>query len=285
MKRYLLILILYLTVATAFAYEGTRSAYAQQLLNLNDINRIIDSIAQNNQADNRPVIGILGNLDNGENSVTDSYMKAVTTAGAVAVILPATDNVTTNMRQLDLVDGILLTGGADIHSLIYGEEPIPEQGRVNLWRDLSEIAMLRLAMKRRMPVLGICHGLQLINVALGGTLIQDIPAAGFTVQHRQAAPGDVATHSINTEPGSRMRQLLGEKTAVNSRHHQCIGRLANGLKVTARASDGVIEAIEGENIVATQFHPENLIYANPRMLDIFKDFTTRAAEYHKNIKR
>lgn len=153
-------------------------------------------------------------------------------------------------------DGLLLGGGEDVDPALYGEERRPGLGRVNRRRDDQELGLIAAARRRGAPVFGICRGIQIVNVACGGTLVQDIPSqAPSPVEHRVREPKTAMAHPVTASGGA----ALPEGTfAVNSRHHQAIARLGAGLTAVARSADGVIEAVEGNGIVAVQWHPENL---------------------------
>jgi len=156
---------------------------------------------------------------------------------------------------LDEVDGLLLPGGPDIDPERYGEPHDPDLGTVDPELDAFEIDLVRRAVARSLPVLGICRGQQLINVALGGTLHQHLPD-----HDRHGLPRSHLAHEIQVEPSSELAQAAnGEAVMVNSLHHQAIKDVAAGLRVTARSPDGVVEALEGEQVVAVQCHPEELI--------------------------
>jgi putative glutamine amidotransferase len=211
----------------------------------------------------RAVIGVtLGDGDRkGYHSMREDYVRSVDAAGAVPLVLP-TQGPEAAEAILDRLDGLVLSGGIDVDPALYGCAPHPKLGRVDRARDEFEIALTRLALRRDLPILAICRGQQLLNVATGGTLIQDIPSVVTgAVAHdapgrrtRRSHPGEVA-------PGSRLGEILGPgPLLVNSFHHQAIDRLGQGLKVTGRAPDGVIEAVEMEErsfVVGVQWHPES----------------------------
>ena len=188
------------------------------------------------------------------------YDAAVRRAGATPKPLSLDEPTAT---ALDGVDGLLLTGGDDVDPALYGEAPHPTCDVSEPGRDAFEIDLVRRALAADIPVLAICRGLQVLNVALGGTLIQDIPSEpGTPLQHDTAGPPDTLAHSVAVRPGSCLAALVGpdETRAVNSRHHQAIRALGEGLVATGTSPDGVIEAAEvptARFCVGVQWHPEN----------------------------
>ena len=190
-----------------------------------------------------------------------TYARAIFAAGGVPLVLPATTNAAEVARLLDQVDALVLCGGEDVAPARYGTAPSPALEKVKLLRDAWEYALLDEAVRRRLPVVGTCRGLQIVNVYFGGTLWQDLPSERKSdVRHRHGGDKTYVRHPISIVPGSRISGLFGGATnaVVNSWHHQAIRDLAPGFRVTARASDGVIEAIEADTlpIAAVQFHPE-----------------------------
>ena len=164
--------------------------------------------------------------------------------------------------------GLLLTGGADVAPERYGEARHPTVTDVDAARDEYEIALFRAALAAGLPVLAICRGLQVMNVAAGGSLIQDIPSqVGTAVPHQVPNPKDAIAHEVSVVPGSRLAEVMGAavvagRLPVNSRHHQAVGRIGAGFVVTATAPDGVIEALElpqARFCVGVQWHPENFV--------------------------
>ncbi len=210
--------------------------------------------------------------------VNDAYVSAVHRAGAVPLIIPVTDGREVISSILDICGGVILTGGDDISPLLFGEEPVKGLGKQSPQRDAFELLLFRMALERSYPVFGVCRGLQLINVALGGTLYQDIgDLPEFTIQHLQKASRQAVTHHIDIVPDTYLYEVLGDKALVNSWHHQAIKKLAGSLRVTARSRDGVIEAVEADGcdmppIIGVQWHPEELAATVPGMAKLFKTF-------------
>ena len=191
------------------------------------------------------------------------YADSVLAAGAIPFVLPATTNAAVMEALLDRVDMLVFQGGEDVEPSRYGEKPSPNLGRVNLRRDAWELEMLGRAKRRKMPVLGICRGCQLLNVGFGGTLWQDVPSEkpGAAV-HRIDGEHDLAVVA-----GSHLARLLdGKVLSVNSIHHQAVKKPASGFRVTATSPDGVVEAIECGDYPAmgVQFHPEKMFAATGR---------------------
>ena len=164
---------------------------------------------------------------------------------------------------VDRLDGLVVTGGVDVAPALYGQSPHPTVLGVSDERDGFELLLLREAIRRDLPLLGICRGMQVLNVALGGTLIQDIPSAiGSKVAHDDPArERDQLAHDVEVDDGSRLARLLGSgQLAVNSFHHQAVDRLGEGLVATAYAPDGIVEGVEipsARHVVAVQWHPES----------------------------
>lgn len=205
--------------------------------------------------------------------------------GAIPLILPFPDDVNniqaTANEVVALYDALILPGGPDVDPQNYGEEPIPEIGMPITQKDQFEIALIKATLAAKKPILGICHGMQIMNVAMGGTLYQDLATQDpdYAIQHAQAAIGNWRTHHINLENDSHLAQLLGNRSLVNSRHHQAVRKVGQGLRVTATAPDGVIEGIESVDnnlLVGVQWHPENFWQKDTTQLNLFKDLLARS---------
>ncbi len=193
-----------------------------------------------------------------------AYVRALEAAGLVPVILPPLDAAHAE-RALDAVSGLVLTGGEDVAPHRYGETPHEALGTVNEERDAWELALVANAQDRRLPTLAICRGIQVLNVALGGTLIQDIPSqCSAALPHAPRDGRRARVHDVLVESGSRLAEVVGAATlTVNSSHHQSVGRAADGLRITARAPDGIVEGAEWDGndwwALGVQWHPEELI--------------------------
>ena len=209
------------------------------------------------------LIGIADTYSNRGTTVPRTYIEAIIRAGNVPVVIPFMTDENKLQQLIQTLDGIVLPGGEDIEPARYGETASPQLGTVNMPRDSFDVAVLRLAVENRLPVLGICRGQQMINVFFGGTLYQDIPTAfpESPVVHLQTVPRNQTIHAVQFTPDAKLVQLMGtDSVGVNSFHHQSVKELAPGLKITGVSPDGIVEAIEHETlpIVAVQFHPEGL---------------------------
>ena len=202
-----------------------------------------------------------------------TYPECVERSGGVPVLLPRTGDEAKLAAAVERIDGLLLSGGGDILSLAYGEEPRPKGLHQDAVRDAMEFAAVKLALKRKLPILGICRGIQSLNVALGGTLVQDIPTqVKDVVQHYATGRDVVLGHTIEISKGSLLAKVLGSTSlAVNSTHHQSVKKLGKGLKVNAKAKDGVIEGVENpaQKILAVQCHPEDCAEEYPVFQKLF----------------
>lgn len=213
------------------------------------------------------------------------YLEALARAGAEVRTIDASVPAE---AALEGIDGVLLTGGADVDPALYHQDRHPTTEDAQPGRDALEIAIAKRALEQDLPLFAICRGVQVLNVAAGGTLVQDIPSeVGHMVGHDVREPRDGAAHPVRVRPGSVLAEALGPEidehgeTTVNSRHHQALGTVAPGMEVTAVAPDGVTEAIERADrrfCLGVQWHPENF-HRSGRFAGLFEAFV-RSAEGH-----
>ncbi len=196
-----------------------------------------------------------------------NYVQAVEAAGGAPIILPLTQSADVLKQILNTCDGLLLTGGFDIDPSWYGEEPHAKIESINPLRDVTEMILTKDALERDLPIFAICRGMQVLNIAGGGTLFQDIASQHDhdTLAHFQKMTEEYPSHSIDIEKNSWLRHITGEdRVRINSYHHQSVKQVAEGFKITATAPDGVAEAISSERHFfahGVQWHPE-LTYSN-----------------------
>lgn len=234
---------------------------------------------------NKPIIGIttnalfkpVGNTDGKWITYNNvEYEKAILRVGGIPLLLPVTSDLEVIKAQLDLCQGILLAGGDDLNPLTYSEEPTKLLGETNMATDRCHLAIAHYALITQKPLLGICRGMQVLNVACGGNVYQDLseyPRERF--KHTQTAPRFECCHSISTLEGSLLNQLLGATLQVNSFHHQAIHRLGTKVTDTAWSKDRIIEGIELDDYpfgVGVQWHPEIMLASDNKMLTLFETF-------------
>jgi putative glutamine amidotransferase len=203
-----------------------------------------------------------------------SYVTSVERAGGRALLIPPSENGVG--ETLDALDGLILSGGEDLHPELYGADPHPETQQTRPERDRAELALLEGALAREMPVLAICRGSQVLNVGLGGDLEQHLPDTLGSDRHRHT-PGEFADHEVDLKEGSRLAGLLGGRAPVKSHHHQGYGRLGDGLEPVAWAEDGTIEALELRGkpfALGVLWHPEE-----GADLALFEALVREAAEF------
>jgi putative glutamine amidotransferase len=237
----------------------------------------------------RPVIGICAALEHARWGAWDTlvllsprnYSLAVQREGAIALMLSPDDAVADDPEQLlDLLDGLILAGGSDVDPASYGAEPHPETRGTNAERDRFELALARAALERDMPVLGICRGMQMLNVACGGTLVQHIA----DLQTHRHTPGEFCDHEVALDPESLAARAAGsERVAVKSHHHQGVDRVGTGLDVTGRnPGDDLVEAIEHPDrqfALGVLWHPEE--DAQSRIIGALVDEARARAGAHR----
>ena len=230
----------------------------------------------------RPLIGITtyvttatyGAWEEESALVPADYVRAVERAGGRPLLIPpSADGVE---ETLDALDGLVFSGGSDLDPELYDQEPHEETFGVRPDRDRAELALLQAALVRDMPVLAVCRGSQVLNVARGGDLVQHLPDVVGDEKHKHT-PGTFAEHAVTPEPGTRLAGLLGERAPVKSHHHQGFGRVGEGLRVAAHAEDGTIEAVEDPSrrfALGVLWHPEA-----GEDLKLFEELVGAAADY------
>ena len=251
----------------------------------------------------RPIIGITGNFGDKGCELAKGYYQSVLASGASPVIIPPYTDKEAVATILDQIDGIILSGGGDLNPLLIGEEPIPQLHSINPERDEAELLLIQEAYKRQIPMLGICRGIQMLAVALGGSVYQDLGVQYKDkplVKHSQDLQREYASHTVVVEEGTMLQKILrntavtpspsgegnrGVRLLVNSFHHQAVRECGSRLRVCARAKDGVIEAIESsehKSILGVQWHPECFIMRDCRdMMPIFEWLTAEAQNFHE----
>lgn len=214
--------------------------------------------------------------------INNDYIKAVKKAGGIPILIPFSDNIENVKAYSNKIQGIIFTGGEDISPLSYNEDPIKEVECIIEERDRFELELFKEVYKKKIPILGICRGLQLINIALGGSLYQDIytqipNCLGHSPKHTLRSN---LYHSVKIEKDSKLFDIFKtQDLKVNSFHHQSVKKLGSDLKITALSNDGIVEAIESikENfLVAVQWHPENLVEKHYEFLKLFEALVNSA---------
>lgn len=207
------------------------------------------------------------------------YSEAVIASGGIPVHIPLSEDAGLLKEISSRIDGLLLPGNdSDVDPLIYGEEPHSKLGRVNPVKDLTDLLLLEYAEARKIPILGICFGMQALNVHRGGTLIQDIEShVEGAIKHQQGSPRERESHSVSIDMESRLARIAGSaEVLTNSHHHQAVKMVGKGLRAVATARDGVIEAIEGVDhdhfVLGVQWHPELSWKSNQLSKGLFDDF-------------
>ncbi|KAA6301028.1 MAG: putative glutamine amidotransferase [Candidatus Ordinivivax streblomastigis] len=242
------------------------------------------------------LIGLSVNHKESLSCISDAYANAVIKAGGVPVLIPLTNNTQVLDAILSQIDGLILTGGGDIHPSFFNDELHPSVDSYNVERDRYDLYLARKAAAKQMPILGICRGHQVLNVAFGGNMIQDIPSQvpQSKVNHNQLEERPIGTHQVRIIPNSGLHEILKkEHLLANSFHHQAVKTLAPEWEAVASTEDGIIEAIEsteGKSIIGVQWHPENMaVDGNDTMLSLFRHVVDEAGLYriameiHKEI--
>jgi putative glutamine amidotransferase len=233
-----------------------------------------------------PIIALTSAMDDERQSLLHAYAEAIECAGGVPIVIPYINDTKKLEQIVNICDGIVFTGGADVSPSFYGEIESEMCGKEEPKRDEIEISLVILALKAKKPILAICRGAQLINVAFGGTLYQDIPSEYETsISHIQAEARTEYSHSVKIEKGTPLFDLVGcEHMRANSFHHQAIKVLGKGLIPMAYAPDGIVEAVYLESypyLRAYQWHPERICSKDEHNMGIFKDFIKTAQGENK----
>lgn len=222
------------------------------------------------------------------------YTDAVQKTGIAPIVLPVLSKFSIDLieKQLDTIDGLIIPGGYDIVPTLYGEEWTDWIGRTSYLTDVYLIQLIKSAYARKMPILGICRGMQIINVAFGGTLYQDISLTPMKLEsrsHYQTADGCVVNHSIIIEPNTMLAEIFPgvKQMEVNSFHHQAVDRIADDFVINAKSTDGLIESMHKKTgfVFATQFHPEKHVACDNKFLPIFQRLVDEAKKYMNSQKK
>ena len=240
-------------------------------------------VAQGVEARRKPIIGITTGCSPADYSkVRRTYSDAVIRAGGVPFLLPQVNDLATAKDIVSRLDGILFTGGEDVDPARYGQDILNETVSINHHRDTLDFLYAEAALSKHLPILAICRGEQLVNVALGGALYQDLPTQKPSgVSHRQSAAGKTPTHLCIVSRNTMLHQLMGADTLkVNSFHHQAVSVPSDKVTVSAYSEDGIVEAYEivtpKQWLLAVQFHPEMLVRADDSWLALFEAFIKAA---------
>ncbi len=235
----------------------------------------------------KPLIGLTPahDIESGDVKARPTYMRALKAAGAIPVVMPL-DASEEDLKQLSKdMDGFLFTGGPDVHPFLFGEETQAHCGNVSAARDQMEISLLPMIIELRKPVLGICRGIQVLNIALGGNIWQDIPSQitrDFPLAHSQPFSYDMACHTVALTEGSLLARISERSSIkVNSMHHQAVKDLAPGLIASAYSPDHLIEALEMTDypfLIGVQWHPEYLWENNEEAFRLFQTFVNACKE-------
>lgn len=223
--------------------------------------------------------------------VAISYVESVEAAGGTPIILPMTQDRLVLDAVLELLDGLLLTGGQDVGPQHYGEEPHARLQTVDPLRDITEMYLARKALAADLPLLAICRGQQVLNVAAGGSLVQDIHSliGPECLRHFQETTEEVATHKVRVHEGTKLLEITGEsQVMVNSYHHQCVKKVAPGFVINATATDGVVEGVESTThtfALGVQWHPELLMRQMDFNLALFRKHVEFAAAFRERMVR
>lgn len=280
MKRGLLLFFIFASYSI-FALQAQRQNHSLWASPLKKLYDHVYAVQKPNPSE-KPLIGISLGYNPKKNSVNTVYVQSVLKNGGVPYLIPVTDDVETLRQIVSELDGLIMTGGEDIAPLYYGEQNHPELGEVNDERDVYDLILVKLAIEHNVPLLGICRGLQLINVAMGGTLYQDLPSQHSQQINHRLESGEILAHKVALVPGTQVKRILNvDSIEVNSLHHQAIKKLAPGLVISGKSEDGVVEMIEAyptRQILAVQFHPEYFAAEGDTLMGKFFKFLINKAD-------
>lgn len=237
----------------------------------------------------RPVIGVSGPFNHEKKQILlgEYYADMLLKVGALPVLLPRTTDENTVCALLDSIDGLLLAGGEDVHPAKFGEEKLPACGVIDEVRDEFELLLIKHALERRMPIFGICRGIQVLAVALGATLFQDIESQlGIPREkHYQKEPFDDATHVVRFKEGGLLERVTGTSVMpTNTMHHQSVKEASDRIRIEGITMDGIIEAIsaaDNDAVFGVQFHPERFAHYSDFAFRLFTYFVEKATIYMK----
>ncbi|MCH5583924.1 gamma-glutamyl-gamma-aminobutyrate hydrolase family protein [Shimazuella sp. AN120528] len=235
-----------------------------------------------------PIIGITLDQDDQKFFINHDYVQAVIQAGGIPLLIPFLRDPIMIQKMVEQCSGLLLTGGKDVDPFYYGEEPSPNLGEIIPERDEIELKVFELFLQQNKPILAICRGCQLMNIALGGDLYQDIASQiSSALNHDQHAPRGYPTHTIDIKKESLLFDIIGEKKIrVNSYHHQSVKNVCPPLTISAVASDGVVEAVESIShpfLLGVQWHPEGMsVLQDKHAMQLFSSFINACDLVEKN---
>jgi len=217
---------------------------------------------------------VICSLEENKQYVSDAYIQAIRSVGGLPIVLPLVKSKTAIQEYVSLCDGFLFCGGGDITPLLFQQEPAYGIGKTDITLDLFQIRLMKAILEKDKPVLAICRGMQILNVACSGTIYQDLNLTDIeTINHMQTSLSrkDIS-HKVTFEPQTKIHKLLGNFAFTNSFHHQAIDQIGNGLIVSGKTGDDVVEAIEMPShtfVVGVQWHPENMLESSSNMKQLF----------------
>lgn len=241
----------------------------------------------------KPIIGITArhDLESDTLIVNTGYYRAILKSGGIPFMIPVTEDETDNKAIISNIDGVILTGGNDVDPKYFNESPIKEMGEISPDRDIQEIYLAKVALSQNIPILGICRGMQVLNIAAQGDIYQDIYSQILNInliKHFQDAPKWYATHEIIIEENTKLFEIINEKNIrVNSFHHQSVKSVCEEFTIVARSEDGIIEAIENKYndfAIGIQWHPEVMWERDNTQLKIFNNLVYSALKFKKLAK-